>query len=231
MKMNFLRTIALCAGVLTGVAASNAAAEVWQLPAAKTVSFKNIPDWDKEGFTLEVYCKVDKLPSGYAVLMRDSFGYPKFAGQKDIDCYLVNDKGNKNAAGRIYMDLDIGKYHYYVLNGTPDKNVEYRDGKACRTNQTSGIPKYKAQNTLHIGNSIGWDKNFTGRIAVVRIHKRALTDAEIKANYAALQNNQALAQGDSVIFEQDRRVTGNFYNFTPGKSAVKKAVAHWKRLY
>ena len=209
---------------LDGVEKAAAPDNAWVFPRKKGVSFTNLPDWGKEGFALEVYCKVDKLPSGYAVLMRDSFGYPKFAAQKNIDCYLVTDKNN-NAAGRIYMDLDIGKYHYYVLNGTPDKNVEYRDGKACRTNQTSGIPEYKAQNTLHIGNSIGWDKNFTGRIAVVRIHKRALTDAEIKANYAALQNNQALAQGDSVIFEQDRRVTGNFYNFTPGKSAVKKSVA------
>ena len=209
---------------LNGVEKAAAPDNAWVFPRKKGVSFTNLPNWGDKGFALEVYCMPEKLPSGYAVLMRGSFGYPKFSGQKNIDCYLVTDQNN-NAAGRIYTDLEIGKYHYYVLTGTPEKNIEYRDGKACRLNKNGGIPKYNPQNTLYIGNSIGWDKNFNGRIALVRIHKRALSDAEIKANYAALQNNQALAADDSVIFEQDRRVTGNFYNFTANKSAVKKAVA------
>ena len=76
---------------LDGVEKAAAPDNAWVLPAKKAVSFSNIPDWGKDGFALEVYCKVDKLPSGYAVLMRDSFGYPKFAGKKDITigiCYI-----------------------------------------------------------------------------------------------------------------------------------------------
>ena len=220
--MKLFRWSAVAAIVFSAMALC---AEPWQLPAAKRIQFNNIPDWGKKGFTLEVYCKVDKLPSGYAVLMRDSFGYPKFAGQKDIDCYLVNDLGNKNAAGRIYGELEIGKYHYYVLTGTPEKNIEYRDGKARRLNKTSGIPKYSAKNTLYIGNSIGWDKNFTGEIAVVRIHNRALSDAEIKANYAALQNNKPLPQNESLIFNEDRRDLAAAAAQSAAQAAAKDEVA------
>ena len=96
-------------------AATLLSAAEWTFPAAKGVQFKNIPDWGKEGFTLEVWCKADKLPSGYAVLMRGSFGYPNFFGAKDIDCYLLTEKSNKNTAGRVYTKLEPGKYNYYAI--------------------------------------------------------------------------------------------------------------------
>jgi len=180
-------------------------AEPWTFPAAKGVQFKNIPDWGKEGFTLEVWCKADKLPSGYAVLMRGSFGYPNFFGAKDIDCYLMTEKSKKNTAGRVYTKLEPGKYNYYVLTGDANQSIAYRNGKVMRVNKGYAIPKYNAKNVLNIGHSIGWGKNFTGAVGMVRIHNRALSKAEIQANYTALQNNKALPEAQSLIFNQDRR--------------------------
>ena len=180
-------------------------AEPWTFPAAKGVQFKNIPDWGKEGFTLEVWCKADKLPSGYAVLMRGSFGYPNFFGAKDIDCYLMTEKSKKNTAGRVYTQLEPGKYNYYVLTGDKNQSIAYRNGKVMRVNKGYAIPKYNAKNVLNIGHSIGWGKNFTGAVGMVRIHNRALSKAEIQANYTALQNNKALPEAKSLIFNQDRR--------------------------
>lgn len=208
---------------LTGAEKSAVPDNAWVLPAKRSLQIKNVPNWGKKGFTLEVYCMPESTDCGYAVLMRGSFGYPKFFGKKDFDCYLVNDSG-KNAGGRVYMPLEINKYHYYAISGTPEKLVMYRDGKAVRVNKTSGIPKYNANTPLHIGNSIGWANNFKGKIALVRISNRALSDAEIKANYQALQNNQPLEKDDSVIVNEDRRVTGNFYKFSAGKKAVVKNV-------
>ncbi len=208
---------------LNGVERAAAPDNAWVFPRKKAVSVK-VPDWGKKGFTLEVYCMPEVSESGYAVLMRKSFGFPKFPGKKDFDCYIVNQSG-KNAGGRVYMPLEINKYHYYAFTADGKKLVIYRDGKAVRTNSENGIPQYIADAPLHIGNSIGWAKNFQGRIALVRISNRALSAAEIKANNTALQNNQELEKDDSVIVNEDRRVTGNFYKFTAGKSAAAKAVA------
>ncbi|MBE6366745.1 MAG: LamG domain-containing protein [Lentisphaerae bacterium] len=209
---------------LSGVEKAPAPDNAWTFPAKKAVKFNNIPNWGNEGFALEVYCQPDKLPGGYAVLMRGSFGFPNFYGAKNIDCYLINNVSSKNAAGRVYTALTPGKYHYYVLTGDPEKSIAYRDGKALRTNNESGIPKYDPNGVLNIGNSLGWNKNFTGKIALVRIHKKMLSAEAIRQNWQALQNNQPLANTESVIFAQDRRVTGNFYKFTPEKSAQVKRV-------
>ena len=209
---------------LSGVSRADVPDNAWVLPAKKSVQLKNIPDWGKDGFTLEVYCMPQIPDGGYAVLMRGSFGYPKFSGQKDFDCYAVNASG-KNAGGRVYMPLEINKYHYYAFTGTPEKLTIYRDGKPMRVNKGNGVPKYIANIPLHIGNSIGWSsKNFHGKIALVRISKRALTKTEIKNNYQALLANQALKKDSSTILDVDRRVTGNFYKFSAGQQAVVKNI-------
>ena len=206
MKKNILRALVLSAGLLAAGSAYDLHAEPWKFPAQQGVRFNNLPDWGQEGFTLEVWCRVDALPSGYAVLMRDSFGYPKFSkADRDIDGYMITGKSKDNAVGRTYTALETGKYHYYVLTGDKEKSITYRDGKLMRTNKGFGIPKYNVKNTMHIGHSIGWDKDFNGEVAVVRIHNRALTPDEVKANYALLQNNKPLPESKTLIFNEDRR--------------------------
>ncbi|MBE6381367.1 MAG: LamG domain-containing protein, partial [Lentisphaerae bacterium] len=209
---------------LSGVEKAQVPDNAWVFPTDKAVRIDNVPNWGKEGFALEVWCKPEALPSGYAVLMRGSFGYPNFYGTKNIDCYLINNFSSKNAAGRIYTELQPNEYHYYVLNGDTKSNAAYRDGKLVRQNNAPGVPVYQSGVPLHIGNSIGWSKNFTGRIALVRLHKKPLSEQDILVNYALLQNNQPLAQTDSVILSLDRRVTGFFYKFAAGSTGRANAV-------
>ena len=210
---------------LSGVEKAPAPDNAWQFPAKKRVAINNVPDWGKEGFTLEVYALPEIPNGGYAVLMRGIFGYPKFFSTKDFDSYVINTQG-KNAGGRVYTALELNKYHYYALTATKDKLVMYRDGKVMRTNKGNSIPGYKPNTPLYIGNSMGWSKHdFKGKIAVVRIAKRALSDKEIKANYQKLQNNLPLPADKALIVNEDRRVTGNFYKFSAGKSVTVKNVA------
>jgi len=70
-------------------------------------------------------------------------------------------------------------------------------------------------NTMHIGYNGNWAKPYSGRIGAVRLHKRVLTADEIKANYQALLKNRPLTANDALIYSEDRRVTGDFYRFTP----------------
>lgn len=162
---------------LAGVFCSLSGAEgPWVFPqkSGNGVYFRNLPDWGTAGFTLEVWCRPDKTDCGYAVLMRGSFGYPNFFGSRDINCYLKNTAG-QDAAGRVYTPLEPGKYHYYCLTGTPEACCAWRDGKLMRTNKGNGIPKYLPGNVLHVGRSLGWGNNFEGEVALIRIHKKALT--------------------------------------------------------
>jgi len=195
----------LLAALLGSLLLSASGAAEWSFPQDHGARINNVPDWGNKGFTLEVWAKPEITDGGYGVLMRGSFGYPKFFRDKDFDCYLVTAQ-NKNAGSRVYAPVEPGKYHYYVMTGDPAQQHIYYDGKLMRTNKGSGIPLYQPNVPLHIGNSIGWSqKNFSGKVAVVRIHNRALSQEEIKNNYALLQSGKALPQDAGVIVNADRR--------------------------
>ncbi|MBE6381276.1 MAG: hypothetical protein E7047_10150 [Lentisphaerae bacterium] len=209
--------------VLPGVEAVAAPDNAWSFPAKSgAVRLNNVPDWGKKGFTLEVWAKPATTDCGYAVLMRGSFGYPKFFGQKDFDCYFVPESG-KADGGRIYTALATNQYHYYALSLSPDGGVAYYDGKAMRQYTGNCVPRYSKDVPLHIGNSIGWAKNFVGQVAVVRLHDRALSANEIAINNALLQKNLPLPDVIPAILTVDRRVTGNFYRFQSGQKSVLPA--------
>lgn len=206
MKKTVFSTLAALAA-LAGMAAEPVS-QVWRFPlapGARGVTLTGIPDWGKKGFTAEVWCKPESTDCGYAILIRQSFGFPKFFGTRDYDNYLINDSG-KNVAGRVYTPLEPGQYHYYAMTGTPEQSISYRDGKAMRTNPGSGIPQYDPNTPMVVGNSIGWTKkNFEGEIALIRIYNRALAPDEIAAHAQLLRENKALPPGDGLIFEADRR--------------------------
>ena len=202
--------------VLSGAEKAVQPDNAWKFPG-KIVRFNNVPDWGKEGFTLEVWAQPTAPMGGYIVLMRGCFGYPKLYGDKNFDCYFVP-AGKKPTGGRIYTNWELNKYQYYTLALGKNGGAAYYNGKAMRKYEGNCVPVYLANVPLHFGNSIGWDNNFKGKIGMVRIHNRCLTAQEIQNNYTLLQNNRALPQSNSVIFEQDRRVLGNFYKFNGGKA-------------
>ena len=205
MKRLLISMCGVAAAVVFGVEASSGAWHFPPAPEQRGVTLSGIPDWGKNGFTAEVWCKPDSTDCGYAILIRKSFGFPKFFGARDYDNYLIDDSG-KNAAGRVYTPLEPGKYHYYAMTGDPKQSVSYRDGKAMRTNQGSGIPQYLPDAPMYVGNSIGWaEKNFEGEIALIRIYNRALSPEEIAAHARLLRENKPLPPGDGLIFEADRR--------------------------
>ena len=127
----------LLAALLGSLLLSASGAAEWSFPQDHGARINNVPDWGNKGFTLEVWAKPEITDGGYAVLMRGSFGYPKFFRDKDFDCYLVTAQ-NKNAGSRVYAPVEPGKYHYYVMTGDPAQQHIYYDGKLMRTNQGSG---------------------------------------------------------------------------------------------
>ncbi len=204
MKKILIGILAACAAC--GGGAAEHTSQIWKFPPAqgqRTVTISGIPDWGKKGFSAEVWCKPNTADCGYAMLIRGSFGFPKFFGARDYDNYLVTGS-TTNAAGRVYTPLELGKYHYYALTGTPENSISYRDGKAMRTNPGPGIPVYTGTE-LYVGNSIGWGKNFDGEVALIRIYNRALSPEEIAEHSKLLSENRLLPKRDGLIFEADRR--------------------------
>ena len=80
MKTKTLMTL------LLGMAVLAAAGAEWTFPEDFGARIDHVPDWGKDGFTLEVWAKPEIADGGYAVLMRGCFGFPKFFRDKDFDC-------------------------------------------------------------------------------------------------------------------------------------------------
>ena len=212
MKIFSGKTVLLLgAALLLGtLSAAESKSEVWKFPLAKGARgvTLTVPDWGKEGFSAEVWCKPESTDCGYAILIRKSFGFPNFFGAKDYDNYLFT-ADNKNSAGRVYTKLEPGKYHYYAMTGTPTENISYRDGKLMRRNKAPGIPQYNGS-PLYVGNSIGWcKKNFEGEIALMQDGEPARVEtgellfsdtgvSGIAAMQLARQANAALRAGGVV---------------------------------
>ena len=188
----------------------------WQFSPGprKRITFSNIPDWGKDGFSAEVWCMPTAPECGYALLMRGSFGFPKFFSHENYDNYLVSATTGNNLAGRVYCGSLLNEYHYFCLTGDKEKVSNYLDGKLMRTDPGMGVPAYQAENTLYVGESIGWAKNnFVGKIALIRIYKTAMDTQKINEHYALLKNNQPLPKYEELIFEKDLRETGDFWSF------------------
>ena len=206
MKVPFGKSALLLGAALLTSMLPAAEDQVWKFPLAKNQRrvTLTVPDWGKEGFSAEVWCKPESTDCGYAILIRRSFGFPNFFGEKDYDNYLFTADG-KNTAGRVYTKLEPGRYHYYAMTGTPTESVSYRDGKPMRTNKAPGIPDYNGS-PMYVGNSIGWcKKNFEGEIALIRIYNRALAPEEIAEHNRLLRENKKLPKSEGLIFEADRR--------------------------
>ncbi|MBE6380378.1 MAG: LamG domain-containing protein [Lentisphaerae bacterium] len=217
----------LAAEELTLSGAPNAAApdNAWSFPAPKgSIKVSNIPDWGKDGFTLEVWCQPASNNCGYAVLMPYSIGFPNFNNEKFVFRYTINQAG-KTVSSRIFWNTQPGEYAYFAYTGDAQSGLSYVNGKLLRTDKGNGIPQYNAKNVLHIGYNGNWSKPFQGRIGVVRLHKRVLTADEIKNNYQALQKNRPLTAGDAVIYAEDRRITGDFQKLDNSTRASAGQVA------
>ena len=75
----------------------------WQFPLKKGergVSFAPLPDWGRAGFAAEVWCKPANTQCGYAILVRQGFGFPCLHLERDFDVYIFNAQ-NKSAGARI----------------------------------------------------------------------------------------------------------------------------------
>ncbi len=179
----------------------------WRFPLKKGergVAFSPLPDWGREGFAAEVWCKPATTKCGYAILVRHGFGFPCLNLDKDFDLYLFNAQ-NKNVGARIYTPLAPGEWHHYVLSCDKEKAVFYRDGKAMRTIKGDVIPKYDKTHRLMVGNSLGWQKNFEGEIGMIRLYKRPLAAAEVNENLSLLRATKPLPARDGMIFDEERR--------------------------
>ncbi len=199
----------------------------WQFSPGprKRITFSDIPDWGKEGFSAEVWCMPTAPECGYAMLMRESFGFPKFFSHENYDNYLVSATTGKNLAGRVYCGALLNEYHYFCLTGDQEKVSNYLDGKLMRTDPGMGIPAYQAENTLYIGESIGWAKNnFVGKIALIRIYKTAMDAQKINEHYALLKNNQPLPKYEELIFEKDLREIDDYWSLQKNSTLDFKAL-------
>ena len=129
----------------------------WDFPTKdkKRVTLEEIPNWGKEGFAVEVWCRPEEADCGYAVLMRGAFGLPKITGDNAYVAYLKRADGTE-ASPLFKLPLELGRFHHYVLTGTPEQICHYRDGKLLQTKKGSGIPNYIQATPLYIGHSIGW---------------------------------------------------------------------------
>ncbi|MDY0176300.1 MAG: LamG-like jellyroll fold domain-containing protein, partial [Lentisphaeria bacterium] len=198
-----------------------APSRAWKFPrqGEKRLTFNNLPDWGEEGFSAELWCMPTEPECGYALLMRGSFGFPKFYSDENYDNYLVSSTSGKNVAGRVYCGSLLDEYHYFCITGDKEQISNYLDGKLMRTDQGMGVPAYQSQNTLYVGESIGWAKNnFAGEIALIRIYKTTLNAQKILEHNELLKNDLPLPRYQELVFEEDRRETGEFWKFQDASS-------------
>lgn len=179
----------------------------WEFPRkdSKLVMLNDIPNWGQEGFTAEVWCRTDVANCGYAVLMQGAFGLPKFEGDDGYVAYLKLADGAEPSAS-FKLPLELGKFHHYVMTGTPEQVCHYRDGKLLQSQDGRGIPNYSSASPLYIGTSAGWHhQDFDGNVSLVRLYSRALTPAEVAAHYALLQESQPLPAEPALLLDEDHR--------------------------
>lgn len=177
--------------------------QYWSFPGPK-VRLNGIPDWGESGFAAEVYLKVEADDCGYALLMPKSFGFPCFRKDGQVRTLLVNTPG-KQWSPVNQGKAEPGAWVHYVLTGTPDKVQVWRNGRPDLFAKVNGVPVYERA-PLALGESLGWSKqDFSGKIALVRIYNRFVTQKEAEVNYALLRENQPLPASDGLIFAEDRR--------------------------
>ncbi|MBO4619257.1 MAG: LamG domain-containing protein, partial [Victivallales bacterium] len=210
----------------------------WNFPRKdnKRITLNDIPNWGSEGFTAEVWCRPDKADCGYAVLMQGSFGLPKFEGKNSYLDYLKLADGAE-PSGRFEQPLELGKFHHYVLTGTTEQICHYRDGKLLQIQKGPGIPDYTPTASLYVGSSNGWHhQDFVGNVSLIRLYSRALTPAEVAANYKLLQAKKPLPADNALLLDEDHRKDNPDKKAKPAKfgkkvtvpldNAVKDAVLH-----
>ena len=89
-KTNYLHMKTILTFSLTLLISSMLFATGWDFPRQdkKRIMLDEIPNWGKDGFTAEIWCRPDEADCGYAVVMRGAFGLPKFEGESSYVAYL-----------------------------------------------------------------------------------------------------------------------------------------------
>ncbi len=212
----------------------------WNFPTPnkKRIMLDEIPNWGKDGFTAEIWCRPDEADCGYAVVMRGAFGLPKLAGEEGYGAYLKRADGTESSS-YFKLPLELGKFHHYVITGTPEQICHYRDGKLLQTKKGNGIPNYVPATPLFIGYSIGWHhKNFIGNVALIRIYNRPLTPAEVASHHELLQAQKPLPSYPALLLDEDHRFNdpnekpkpANFgQRITVPLDNVVKDIRHYRR--
>ena len=179
----------------------------WDFPLQnnKRIVINEIPNWGTEGFTTEVWCRPDEADCGYAVLMQGAFGLPKFEGEDGYLDYLKLANGAEPSCS-FKLPLELGKFHHYVMTGTPQQICHYRDGELLQASEGNGIPDYLPTAPLYVGNSMGWHhKDFVGNVALIRLYRRALTPTEVATHYKLLQAQKPLPEYPALLLDEDYR--------------------------
>ena len=81
-----------------------------------------------QNLTIEIWVKCTDTASGYAVLKKGSFGYPKF--KDDIRHY--QERGDTLRTFSIVPRFRSTHLHYHALVSTPHSTHAYLDGKLLR---------------------------------------------------------------------------------------------------
>ncbi len=197
---NFI--VLLCGLFCLGLTATEPS-NYWSFPG-DSVRLNGIPDWGKSGFTAEVYLKVEADDCGYALLMPKSFGFPCYRKDGEVRTLLVN-APKKQWMPSLQSKSELRAWTHYVLTGTPDKVQVFRNGLPDLFAEVNGVPIYERA-SLALGDSLGWSKqNFNGKIALVRIYNRFMTQKEAKTHYELLQQNNPLPVSEGLIFVKDQR--------------------------
>ena len=84
----------------------------------------------RHSITIEIWMKANDLSCGYAILKRESYGFPKLIINDKMLFYV--EKGSVIAQSYIQSDYQL---HYHVLTSSPEVTKLYLDGRMVQESE------------------------------------------------------------------------------------------------
>ena len=130
--------------------------------------------------TIEAWLQTNKDGTGYVVVLKQAYGFPKFSSNK-IQAY------QQTFAGITIQAAPFGsrKLHYYAMVSAGNEMRTYLDGKLYKTRTFSGTRR-SGDSTMFVGYSAGMNSGgqyYKGVIFGVRISSVARTAKEIEDHF------------------------------------------------
>ena len=153
---------------------------------SKGITVKNSPSLNMiDGqFTIELWIKTDDIFSGYVILKRGNYGYPKYQGGSYLNYYM---QSNTVRSTQSICDTSL---HYFALVCISNVDCSFYIDGQYSFKHTVGYIAYAIAAPLLIGDSDGWNSaggNYRGTIFCIRISKIARPGNEIAQAFEAFK--------------------------------------------